>query len=239
MTTWWDEVINAISNGEWAATLLQGLITGAAAIAVAFWILRRQLAADRKLAKDERVEMQRIAREEKFAAAAASIGRIFVQIALAVRDLSNRDLGALLRSTSKPLDIDLANTAKVEAAIYFPSFNQHVAVARLRERDALWGVARNVIASNASLTDEAMGHALRQALPPAQNDLRAIGNELIRWSGEGNLPDCLTVVRSKEPLPTTLQAKTPARNEWKQKAAKAMEVAAKAKLPRSTRAVSA
>jgi hypothetical protein len=91
MSTWWDEFVKAIFNGEWAATLLQGLITGAAAIAVAFWILRRQLAADRKLAKDERVEMQRIAQEEKFAAAAASIGRILVQIALSVRDL-DRDL---------------------------------------------------------------------------------------------------------------------------------------------------
>lgn len=238
MATWWDEFIKAISDGGWTATLLQGLITGAAAIAVAFWILRRQLAADRKLAKDERVEMQRIAREEKFAAAAASIGRILVQIALSVRDLSNRDLGALLRSTSKPRDIDLVNTAKVEAAIYFPSFNQHVAVARIKERDALWVVGRIVIASNASPTDEAIGHALRQSLAPAQNDLRAIGNELIRWSGEGNLPDCLTVVKSIEPLPTTLQAKTPARNEWKQKAAIAMEAAAKTKLPRSTAAAS-
>ncbi|POH59630.1 hypothetical protein C3B59_17190 [Cryobacterium zongtaii] len=237
MDRWWDEFVSALSSGEWAAVLLQGLITGSAAIAVAFWILRRQLAADQKLAKDERVEAQRIVQAEKFAAAGASIGRILIQIALSVRDLSNRDLGALLRSTSKPLDIDLSNTAKVEAAIYFPSFNQHVAVARLRERDVLWVVGRNVLASNAALTDEAIGHALRQALAPAQNDLRTIGNELIRWSGEGNLPDCLAVVKSVEPLPTTLQAKTPARNEWKQKAAVSMEAAAKTKLPRSTEAV--
>jgi hypothetical protein len=237
MATWWDEFFKAVSNGAWAATLLQGIITGAAAIAVAFWILKRQLAADRKLASDERVEMQRIAQQEKMAAAAASVGRILVQIALSVRDLSNRDLGALLRSTSKPLDIDLVNTARVEAAIYFPSFNQHVAVARLKERDALWAVGRSVIASNPSLTDEAIGTALRKALGPAQSDLRTIGNELIRWSGEGALPDCLSLVKSIEPFPTTLQAKTPARNEWKQNAAIAMEAVARAKLPRSTGAL--
>lgn len=233
MVTWWGGFIGAISSGEWAATLVQGLITGAVAIAVAVWILGRQLAADRELAKDERVEFQRIAGEEKLAAAAASIGRILVQISLSSRGLSNRQIGSFLRSTSKPLDMDLAMTAGIEAAIYFPSFNEHVAVARIKEREALWRIGRNIATSNEILTDEAIGSALRKALQPAERDLRAIGNELIRWTGDGHLPDCVRVVTSIEPFPTLLQASRPVRAAWRENAARAIEAAAKAKLPRS------
>ncbi|KZE91619.1 hypothetical protein [Microbacterium sp. TNHR37B] len=232
MTEWWNEFMRAVTDGAWTAGLLQGLAGGTAAIAVAFLILKRQLVADRKLAEDERKETQRIAQQEKLSVAAAGIGRLLAQIALSNRDYSNRELGALLRSTSKPLDVDLANTAKVEATIYFPHFNAHVAVARLKERDALWAVGRSVLASDPSITDEAMGHALRQALAPANSDLRAIANELIRWTGEGDFPDSLAVLRSADPLPTTREAKSPIRKAWKSRSAASMEAAARTRLPR-------
>lgn len=235
-SAWWGDFTEEVSSAKWAATLLQGIITGTAAVLGAIWIFRRQLAADRTLARNERMEMQRAAQEEKRAAAASRIGRILIMIGGSESDLSNLELGAQLRSTSMPPGKKLMESAREEAKIYFPHFNQHIAETRAKESDVLWRVGRKVADADSSLTDYALGHALRKMLKPAHEDLRSIGHELIRWHGHSTLPDCRAVATAEKPFPPTREAEIKIRAKWKEAAEIEMKAIALSKLGQTPRA---
>ena len=230
--TWLGEFTAVVSDGAWTADLLQGMLTGAVAVAVAFLIFRKQLVADRQLAK-----------EEKMSAAASTVGRLLIQIAHSTREFSNEGLGEILRNRTAPPDSDLVKAVKLEASIYFPSFMKHVAICRIKEREELFSLGRKVIASNDSLENHAMGAALRNSLQPADRDLRLIGKELIQWSGRGDIPDCLGIVESKDPLPlgeqTSGRGRDAASDAWKQNAVRRIEAIAKNKTSRRSATKSA
>lgn len=223
--TWLSEFTAVISDGAWTASILQGMLTGAGAVAVAFWIYKKQLVADRQLAK-----------EEKISAAASTVGRLLIRIAHSTRDYSNEGLGEILRNKTAPPDADLVKAVKLEASIYFPSFMKHVAICRIREREVLFSLGRKIVTSDESLENHAMGAALRNSLQPADRDLSRIGNELIQWSGRGNMPECLSIVESKDPLPIGAQTigggRDAASVAWKQNAIRRIEAIAKNKTSR-------
>lgn len=197
---WLEGFLTTVLGGEWAALFVQALITSLIAVTVGIAILRRQLASDRALSAKQSAEALDLARAQRRADAAATIGRVLNQAANSDRELSNLELGGLLRARGRPQDQELFEAARTEGVLHFEEFTDHPLFIAVRERTHAWRLAGQILEDERWIGDAIAGHAYRKLVARANRDLRNVAGELIRWDGFGALPRHRATVTSTFPV---------------------------------------
>lgn len=183
MSDWIEEVGREIADPAWFAGLLESLVGAGIALAVAVWILRRQLAADRQLrVADHRAE------------AGHALGRDLLR-GLDIWDGTRAATFAmqLREPRSKPPGADELYEALRSAEPALGDLNGLFTL--WRQQLFLWEAARASLGSLSDLQareryDIELGNALDDGdyCWPAVSALQRVAHELIRWDGLGAVP---------------------------------------------------
>lgn len=186
---WLETLGTHLLTPGWWAGLIQ--VTSGAMLAFlgAFWLVRRQLAHDRKLAAQQREADRESALAERHARAADDLGRALLHFAeeFSARDRNDRDNIDMVNAiTWRAPGYEALQHAISEAELVLPrSVELH---SLSRELDARWRVAAGFQLRTSTRLSEAASNAYFDLMISLIANMSAAGRALIRWDGFGPVP---------------------------------------------------